>query len=240
MQQVDNKTFNQALVGSIRAVPIILGYIPIGIAFGVLASTADLTILQAVAMSIFVFAGSSQFIAVALISSGASLMAIATTVFLVNLRHLLMSAYLAPHLKKMKNWQQALFSYQLTDESFALHSVYLRQKGIPPEAELFGLNMTAQLAWIAGTALGVWAGGMMAIDTEKYGIDFVLPAMFIALLLMQLNDRKQVLVALVAAIFSLLFYLTAENQLYIIIATVIAATFGTLAFRGRDQEEGGH
>ncbi len=226
------KERNQALVGMIRAVPIMLGYIPIGLAFGLLASTEGLTILNSVAMSLFVFAGSSQFIAVALIGGGATLTAITATVFLVNLRHLLMSAYLAPHFKKMPTWKQLLFSYQLTDESFAVHAVSLRNKALPPDKEIFSLNVFAHLAWLASTALGAWAGGLMTIDAEKYGIDFVLPAMFIGLLLMQLDNLKQVLVAISAAAVSLLLYLQGVSQLYIIIATIIATTLGALISRG--------
>jgi 4-azaleucine resistance transporter AzlC len=217
-----------ALVGLIRAVPIMLGYLPIGMAFGVLASTAGLSIFSAAAMSVFVYAGSAQLISVGLIGSGATVAAVTFTVFLVNLRHLLMSASLAPYLKKLKIWQQVLFSYELTDESFAVHATYFRKHGVPPFKELFSLNLSAQLAWIIGTIVGAWVGGRLSFNTETYGIDFALPAMFIALLVMQIENRKHLAIAVLAAVLGLFFYLIGLNQLYIILATVLAAAGGVV------------
>ena len=217
----------QALAGMVRAVPIMLGYLPIGMAFGVLASTAGLSIYNALAMSVFVFAGSAQLIAVGMIDTGAGIAAITVTVFLVNLRHMLMSAYLAPHLSGLKTWQQALFSYEITDESFALHSTCFRKKGLPSKAEMFALNHSAHLAWIAGTLLGAWVGARLTFDTEVFGVDYALPAMFIALLVMQIENHRHVAIAVLSAALGLTFYLAGMNQFYIILATVIAATVGT-------------
>lgn len=225
---VDQDIKREALVGLIRAVPIILGYLPIGIAFGVLASTAGLSVYSATAMSIFVFAGSAQLISVGLIGAGASIFATTITVFLVNLRHLLMSASLAPYLKELKTWQQVLFSYQLTDESFAVHSVNFRQVGTPSFTQLFTLNLSAQFAWVSGTVIGAWVGGQLTFDTEAYGIDFALPAMFIALLVMQIEKKKHLNIALLAAALGLCFLLLGFSQLYIIMATIIAAICGAL------------
>lgn len=218
----------EALIGLIRAVPIILGYLPIGLAFGVLASTAGLSVYSAAAMSVFVFAGSAQLISVGLIGAGASVLAVTIAVFLVNLRHFLMSASLAPYLKNLKTWQQILFSYELTDESFAVHSAYFRKSGTPSFTQLFTLNLSAQLAWVTGSVLGAWVGVRLAFDTEAYGIDFALPAMFIALLVMQIEMKKHLYIALLAATLGLCFYLLGFNQLYIIMATIIAATCGAL------------
>ena len=96
--------------GGAAAWPICLGYLPIGLAFGVLAQKAGLSPLQVALMSIFVFAGSSQFIAVSMLSAGASLAAIVATTFMVNLRHLLMSSSLAAKLGKKNRWKLSLFA----------------------------------------------------------------------------------------------------------------------------------
>ncbi len=219
---------NQALAGMVRAVPIMMGYLPIGLAFGVLASAAGLSLYSALAMSVFVFAGSSQLIAVGLIDAGTGIAAITMTVFLVNLRHMLMSASLAPYLRFMNSWQLALFSYEITDESFALHSAHFRKEGTPSKVELFALNHSAHLAWIGGTFLGAFVGVRLTFDTEVFGLDFALPAMFIALLIMQIENYRHVVVAVIAAALGLTFYLLGMDQLYIILATVIAATVGAL------------
>lgn len=226
---------DKALVGLIRALPIILGYLPIGLAYGVLASTAGLSLYSTVAMSFFVYAGSSQLIAVGLIGAGIETAAITMTVFLVNLRHMLMSAYLAPYLGRLKRWQQVLFSYEITDESFAVHSAYFRRQGVPGNTELFSLNMAAHLAWISGSFFGAWLGGRISVDIESYGIDYALPAMFIALLVMQIETKSHILIALLAALLSMAFYLSGMTQLYLILATVAASTAG-LFLRDRSIE----
>ncbi len=230
---------NQALIGMVRAVPIMLGYLPIGLAFGVLASTAGLDVYSAVAMSVFVYAGSAQLIAVGMIAAGAGVAAVTVTVFLVNLRHLLMSAYLAPYLRRLKTWQQALFSYEITDESFAVHSVFFRQHGVPPNEQLFSLNVSAHLTWITGTLLGAWVGGRLVFDTEAFGIDYALPAMFIALLVMQTENLRHIAVAALAGALGLGFYLAGMNQFYIILATIIAATAGVFLDGRADQKAPG-
>jgi 4-azaleucine resistance transporter AzlC len=228
LSAVKHEETKGALAGVVRAVPIILGYLPIGFAFGVLASTAGLSIFSAAAMSLFLYAGSAQLISVGLIETGASVAAITMTVFLVNLRHMLMSAYLAPYLGKLKTWQQALFAYEITDESFAVHSAHFRRFGVPPTIQLFTLNLSAHLGWLAGTILGAWLGNLLSFDTAAYGIDFALPAMFIALLVMQMENRRHLAVALLAASLGLFFYLLGMSQLYIILATIIAAALGAL------------
>ena len=232
-----NNNVDQALIGMVRAVPIILGYLPIGLAFGVLASTAGLSLYSAVAMSVFVYAGSAQLIAVGLIGSGVEAAAITLTVFLVNLRHLLMSAYLAPYLNLLSRLQQAFFSFELTDESFAVHSVFFRKQGVPSKSELFALNISAHLAWITGTIFGVLIGARLTFDITAYGIDYALPAMFIALLVMQMETRRHTAIAILAAALGLSFYLAGLHQLYIILATIVAATTG--AFLKRNPESAG-
>lgn len=214
-----------------------LGYLPIGFAFGVLASTAGLSLLSAVAMSLFLYAGSAQLITVGLIASKASVAAITLTVFMVNLRHLLMSASLAPYLSGLSRLEQALFSFEITDESFAVHANYFRKKGVPPKAELFSLNHSAHLSWITGSFLGALLGGYFSLNTEALGIDYALPAMFIALLVMQLENRRQVLIALFAAFLGLTLYLSGLTQLYIIIATVVAAGLGAFLEMRAEKEQ---
>ncbi len=225
-QAAGHKTRHRALTGMVRAVPIILGYLPIGLAFGVLARTNGLSSFGALGMSVFVFAGSAQLISVGMIGAGANLASITTTVFLVNLRHLLMSAYLAPYLKRLKIWQLALFSYELTDETFAVHSAFFRSSGVPPAGELFALNLSSHLAWVTGTLLGIWLGGRITLNIEDFGIDYALPAMFIALLVMQIDNSRRALIALLAAAIGLLLYMAGMSQLYIIVATVSAAAVG--------------
>ncbi|MEW5784912.1 MAG: AzlC family ABC transporter permease [Bacillota bacterium] len=222
------ETISEFRRGAAGAVPIIMGYIPIGFAFGVLAAESGIGLAGAVAMSVFVYAGSSQFIALGLIESGAAVSALGLTVFLVNLRHMLMSASLAPYLGRFKGWQQALFSYELTDESFGVHSAALRSRINPSPTRMISLNMCAQLSWVGSSAAGAWVGSRLFFDTAVFGLDYALPAMFIALLVLQVESRRHLCIALLAAALSVTLYLAGAGQWHLILATLVTATVGLL------------
>jgi 4-azaleucine resistance transporter AzlC len=210
--------------GAKQALPIVLGYIPVGFAYGVLAQKSGLGIVNAVAMSIIVFAGSAQLIAAGLFGAGAGPLAIIATTFVVNLRHLLMSAALAPRLKGWKKWQIALFGYELTDETFALHSLRMARAN-PPLLETFGVNITAQSSWVLGSLAGYLAGGRIA-DVRPVGLDYALPAMFIALLVPQVIKPVYLVMAVLAGSLSVFLSLYGFSQSHVIAATVIASTVG--------------
>jgi len=207
-----------------QALPIVLGYIPVGFAYGVLAQKNGLDLFNAVAMSVIVFAGSSQLIGTGLFGAAASPFTLIFTTFVVNLRHLLMSAALAPKLKGWEKWQIALFGYELTDETFALHTMRMARMD-PPKVETFAVNLTAQSSWIAGSLLGYLAGGQLA-DVRPVGLDFALPAMFIALLVPQVVKPVYLMMAVLAAGLSVTLYLLGFSQSHVIVATIIAATIG--------------
>ena len=216
---------NPWLRGFIAAMPIVLGYLAVGFAFGVLAQKAGLSSLTAVLMSLVVFTGSAQLIAVGLFSANIAPLAIIMTTFVVNLRHLLFSAAIFPNLANWRKSELAGFAFELTDETFALHSTRF-SLGEVEKAEVFAINLTAHLAWIAGSWLGVIAGNLV-VEIEPLALDFVLPAMFIALLVMQIKKHTQVITAVVAGFTSVGLLLLGFSQLHVIIATIIAATFGT-------------
>lgn len=216
----------QILSGIQRAFPVVLGYVPVGFAYGVLATKSGISNLNAILMSIMVFAGSGQFIAVGMLASTAGAAAIIVTTFIVNLRHFLMSASLAPFMNKWSKGQLALFSYQITDETFAMNST---QQNIlnSYKAEVFSLNMTCQLSWIGGSALGVFASTLIA-DIKPLGLDFALAGMFIGLLVFQVNSMIKFVTALCAGTIATLLFFYGLQQLYIILATIVAATFGLM------------
>ncbi|MFW5863196.1 MAG: AzlC family ABC transporter permease [Desulfohalobiaceae bacterium] len=209
-----------------QTLPVILGYLPVGFAYGVLAQKSGISGLNTVLMSMLVFAGSAQLIAVGLLASGAGAATVILTTFMVNLRHLLMSASLAPYLKSWSKLQQAFFSFQLTDETFALHSSRFARRQ-PPKQETLAINIIAQSAWLAGSCLGLFAGGLIA-DVRPIGLDFALPAMFIVLLVWQLTNLLRLFTALAAGACSLLLTLLGLEQTSIILATVLAASLGLL------------
>lgn len=201
--------------------PICLGYIPIGLALGVLAQKAGLSPLATGLMSIMVFAGSSQFIAVAMLAVGTTPLPIILMTFMVNLRHLLMSASLAQYLPECRRSFLAIFAYGITDESFAVNLGRFRDGDWCPQQALI-LNQLANCVWIGSTIAGAWAGQL--IPAKAYGIDYALTAMFICLLIYQLRTRLHVLTAVLAGGLSVFIYLTVPGNAYIIVAAVSATT----------------
>ena len=211
------------LAGASRALPIVLGYVPIGFATGVLAQKAGLSTFNTVAMSLLVYAGSSQLIAVGLFGAGAPALSIVVTTFVVNLRHLLLSAAIAPKLNGWRRREVVAFAYELTDETFAVHAADPARR-LGRRAAL-AMNLTAQASWVLGTWLGVVAGQAIR-DVRPFALDYALPAMFIALLLMQIKDRIQVGVAVLTGVLSVGLLLAGLDQWAVIAATVIGATVG--------------
>lgn len=212
------------LRGMVKALPIVFGYIPIGFAYGILAQQAGLSTLNTLLMSIMVYAGSSQLIAVGLFAAAVPGLTIILTTFVVNLRHMLFSAALSPYLKGWKVPELAVFAYELTDESFAVHSVTFAGT-MPPKPEIIAINMTAQVAWVLGSALGAFAGQLVS-DVKPLALDYTLPAMFIALLVMQLKRKIEIVVAAVTGLLCVGLVLMGLERWGVIIATVIGASLG--------------
>jgi len=184
-----------------QTLPITLGYVPVGMAYGVLAGKAGLSALNVLLMSVLVYAGSAQLVAVGLFAAGASGLAVVAMTVAVNLRHVLFSAAMAPLLSGWRKRELAAFAFELTDESFALHAARFgrgdRDKGLT-----LSINVLAQASWVAGTALGVALGDILG-DGRAYALDFALPGMFLALLAGQLGSRSQMAAAVVGAALSL-------------------------------------
>lgn len=203
------------------ALPVVMGYLPIGFAFGVLAAGVGVNTFNTVLMSLIVFAGSAQLMAVGFISQGMNPLAIIAATFIINLRHLLMSASLSPYMRSWSKSQVAWFAFELTDETFGVHSLRFEQGDIAAGKAL-RINLVCQLAWVIGTLLGVVAGSMIN-DVRPLGLDYALPAMFIALLVLQLRGKMYTWVALGAGALSLLIWMGGLVQWNVILAAVGAA-----------------
>ena len=203
--------------------PICLGYMPIGLAFGVLAQKAGLHPLEVGLMSLLVFAGSSQFIAVSMISAGAAALPIIVTTFTVNLRHLLMSSSLSLYLGRLQRGWISLFAYGVTDESFAVNLTRFRDGRWHWRSALV-LNHTANLVWIISTVLGALGGQF--IPAGAFGIDYALVAMFLCLLVFQLRGRLHAVTAVLAGLLAVVLALAIPGNTYVVIASMAAATIG--------------
>jgi 4-azaleucine resistance transporter AzlC len=211
--------------GASAAWPICLGYIPIGLALGVLAQQAGIPWWAVALMSILVFAGSAQFICVAMLAAGASVSAIIFTTLVVNLRHTLMSSALAIYLSGVNRKFLALFSYGVTDESFAVNMSRFRD-GQWCRRRALSVNHIANFVWIISTIAGTLVGQL--VPQGAFGIDYALTGMFICLLVFQLHGRIYILTGLLAAVISVVWYLLIPGDSYIVGASICAATLGYL------------
>ncbi|WP_207641002.1 AzlC family ABC transporter permease [Desulfofalx alkaliphila] len=214
--------------------PIAIGYIPSAIAFGLLAKSAGLPDHISIMMSFFVFAGASQFMAVNLLTLGVVYWEIVLATFILNSRHFLMSAALSQRVRQgtSKKWL-SLVSFGVTDETFAVASLSTK-KPLSPKF-LLGLNFIAFFAWNVGTWVGVFLAAGLP-EALKTSMGMALYAMFIGLLVPSLRKSLPVLtVALMAmVIHSVLYWVPMFSGISsgwsIIIATIIAATAGTVLF----------
>ena len=221
--------------GAAAAWPICLGYAPIGLAFGVLAQKAGLTPLEIGLMSIIVFAGSSQFIAVSMLSAGASMLSIVATAFVVNLRHFLMSSALAVYLKNSDRKKLTFFAYGVTDESFAVNLTRFRESDWNLNSALT-TNFTANITWLLTTVLGGFSGQF--IPAHAFGIDYALIAMFICLLVFQLRGAIYIITALIAGVLAVVLSILIPGNSYIVVASMAAAAIGVIIKKkaGIDEE----
>jgi 4-azaleucine resistance transporter AzlC len=217
--------------GVLAALPVVLGYIPVGIAFGVLARYSGLSVMEILCMSLLVYAGASQLIAVEMLSAGVMIIPIIVTTFLVNLWHVLMSSSIAYHIGKTKPAILWLLSAELTDESFAVGmSDVAKIEGKP--YYLLGMQITAHFSWVCGSVIGALCGTF--IDSNAFGFPFAMTALFICLLILQIKNRIHIIVMLIAGISALVFKAILPGTWYILLAAVVAAGSGYLLDKGRN------
>jgi len=203
-------------VGSLALVPSVFVY---GTVFGGLAAQTGLTAAQVLGMSVLVFAGASQFVAVPMLAAGAPAVAIVVTTYVVNMRHYLMAATLAPAFRGYPRRWLALIAHVINDESFAVAVARSR----PPDAKVYlGSAAAISGAFIAGVAVGVALGGLVE-RPERYGLDFAFPAVFLALVAVQLRRRADWLVAIGAAVLVVTLALILPGNWHIVVAGLVVS-----------------
>lgn len=210
-----------------------IGVMPFGMIYGVLALNAGLRPASAQLMSSIIFAGSAQFITAQLIRDAVPGIVIVLTIAVVNLRHMLYSASIAPYVKALPMRWKILLSYLLTDEAYAVTIANYDMEGATPSAHwfFFGAGFTLWVSWQASTAVGVWLGTTLP---ESWPLDFALPITFIALIMPALKDRPAVAASLSAGIVALLAY-DLPYKLGLMLAGVLGIIVGTLIERQKSK-----
>lgn len=213
--------------------PILLGVIPFGMIYGILALNAGLSTTEAQAMSVIVFAGSAQFMLVQLVDVGAPALVMIVTGFVINLRHALYSASIAPHIKKLTPAWKALLSYLLTDEAYAIAITRYIKKDNSPYKHLYflGAGLALWTSWQISAAVGVFLGAQIP---SGWSLDFTLALTFIALVVPSLRDRPSVIAALGAGVTAVA---TANlpYKLNLIVAATVGIIVGLWAEGGQDE-----
>jgi predicted branched-subunit amino acid permease len=186
-------------------------------------------------MSSIVFAGSAQFITTELVHEAAPVIIIVLTIAIVNLRHMLYSASLAPYLRALSLKWKALLSYLLTDEAYAPTIIKYEEEGVRPSSHWFllGAGCSLWITWQISTALGIFLG---AAIPASWPLDFALPLTFIAMVVPVLKNHRLVMSALSAGLVALLTY-NLPYKLGLILAALIGILVGTI-LEGRESRKG--
>lgn len=213
--------------GGMRAViPLLFGVAPFGMIYGALAVSAGMPASAAQAMSAIVFAGSSQFAAVPLVEAGAPMAVIILTIAVLNLRHALYSASIAPYLKNLSRGWKAWLAYFLTDEAYAATIGHLETSVESPNRHWFflGAGLGLWTTWQLSTAIGIFLG---AVIPSTWPLDFTLALTFIAMVAPLVKDRAGLAAGLSAGVVAVLAY-NLPYKLGLVAAALVGIAVGLL------------
>ncbi len=172
-----------------HTVPVLMGYLSIGIVFGWMMSAAGFVPLWSAAMSLTIYAGSGQYLGVDLLANASPLADVAFLTLIINFRHLVYGLSMLEKFRDIKGPRKLYMIFALTDETYALLSGVQPPEGVEARDFYFAISLLDQLYWIAGSIIGAVAGALITINTE--GIDFAMTALFIVIAVeqWQSNDR---------------------------------------------------
>ena len=213
----------QFALGLKAGIPVVLGFVPVGIAYALMARNAGLTVLETCSMSVFVFAGASQMMAAGMVGGGAGLFAIVLATFIINLRHLIMSTCVMNHMQDGSVPARLIAAFGVTDESFSIFTMEKKHNSI---RFFLGLILSTYLSWVAGSFIGAIASDFLPeIVTLSLGVS--LYAMFIGLLFPALRGNGRLaLLILLTAVTNTLFNLFLTSSWALIASTLLCAFIG--------------
>jgi len=224
----------KGLDGLKAAIPIMIGYVPVAMAFGILARNNGLTILETISFSFILYAGASQFIGISMIAIGAGFGEIILATFLLNFRHFFMSASLVSKLQSIPKHKGAILGFGVTDEVFSVASF---AEGKLSELYLFGLEISSYLSWVAGTAVGFSMGSLLP-ETLQVAMGIGLFALFVSILLPELKKTSKavVLAALSGGVNSILNLIFILPQGWSLVITIILVSLIGVVIYAKEEE----
>jgi 4-azaleucine resistance transporter AzlC len=222
---MDSKEF---FIGLKKTTPLMIGVIPFGLAYGIMASQTNLSVFETIFMSMIVFAGSAQFMAVGMIKEGVGILFIVISTLLINLRHLLMGLSLSPYLNRLKSNWLYLLAFGMVDESYACTISYYQSKDTFEGNPYFMIGSATgmYIFWVGSSIAGILLGHYIK-DPLSWGLDFAMPATFLSIIIPQIKSVRISIVFVVSGICAIAGYLLIPGKWYIIVATVIATVIGT-------------
>ncbi|MFJ7970479.1 AzlC family ABC transporter permease [Psychrobacillus sp. NPDC096389] len=232
---------NNSFISGLKAgLSIAIGYFPVALTFGLLAKTSGLSIWEATAMSIFVYAGASQYMSLTLISKGVDPILIVLNTFVLNIRHFLMTAALNEKMQSEKRWIKGIYAFGITDESFSVLATRKEEKIRTSFA--FGVAIIAYSSWVVFTAVGHVIGANLPQFLQA-AMSIALYAMFVGLLVPSMRgSRKVVMLALIAAVINGFFYWSGvlSTGWSILVSTLASSIFVEIIYvrRGRSLPKG--
>lgn len=206
--------------------PVMTGYVFLGFGFGILMHQSGYGFLWVLAMSLFIYAGSMQYMAVSLLTGGAGLLTAALTTFVVNARHLFYGISMVDAYKGAGKKKPYLI-FALTDETFSLVSKNQVPVGIDRHHYCFLVSLFDQIYWIAGSVLGSLAGSLLPINYE--GIDFVLTALFVTIFVEQWLSTQNHAPALIGMASTLVCLFLFGSDIFLIPSMVVIAILLTIS-----------
>ena len=228
---------NQEFISGVRdTVPLLLGALPFGLIYGAVAATSGLSMTAAVAMSAFVFAGASQFIAVGLVAVQTPVAIIVLTTFIVNLRHMLYSATLLPYLKNLPQKWRIPLAFWLTDETFAvtIHRFQKNDSSAFKHWYQLGSSIAMYLNWQFWCFLGLVMGNRIP-DAQSWGLDVAMPVTFIGMIIPFVKNIPVAVCVLTAGAASLL-TLGMPYKLGIVVSAAAGIVSGAMVQRINKQK----
>ena len=202
-------------------VPVMTGYVFLGFGFGILMQQNGFGVLWAAAMSLFIYAGSMQYVAISLLTSGASLLTAAMTAFVVNARHLFYGISMVDAYKGTGKKNPYLI-FGLTDETYSLVSQLQIPEGVSRRGYCFLVTLFDHFYWVAGTILGSLAGSLLPINYE--GVDFALTALFVTIFVEQWLSTKSHGPALVGVVATVICLIVFGSDVFLIPSMIIIAS----------------
>ena len=202
----------------LKTIPVLAGYIVLGMGFGIMMNDAGFSLGLSLAMSLFVYAGSMQYAGVSLLASGASVITTALMTVLINARHLFYALAMVVKYRGAK-WEKPYLIFALTDETYSLVCDGEYPEGEDPYAYWFFISLFDQLYWVLGTLLGGIVAGSFAFDSS--GIDFAMTALFVSTFTEQWLTNENHIPAMTGVVVTVLCRLLFGTDIFLIPSMII-------------------